>query len=224
MKYLKSLKYLDALCVYFWATTPVLMSILTFGTYVLLGHTLTAAKVFTSMALLNMLISPLNAFPWILNGMTEAWVSIKRIQRLLDVRFLVVRRERVHLLVNILQLPDLHLDEYYKSAHYYGPNFELVVKDATFRWAKNLTKEERNKLHSKKKRSKHKGKSKKLLSSEEFDKQLTQVAEKKEEEVDSVFRLNNINLFVKKVKYLVPKIWVHQYTKDFLYRRVNSLV
>jgi ATP-binding cassette subfamily C (CFTR/MRP) protein 10 len=39
------MKYLDALCVYFWATTPVLISILTFCTFVLLGNTLTAAKV-----------------------------------------------------------------------------------------------------------------------------------------------------------------------------------
>lgn len=86
IKYLKKRKYLDALCVYFWATTPVLISILTFGTYVLMGNKLTAATVFTSMALVNMLISPLNAFPWVLNGVVEAWVSIKRIQKLLDVR------------------------------------------------------------------------------------------------------------------------------------------
>lgn len=42
---LKGRKYLDALCVYFWATTPVLISILTFTTYVAMGHKLTAAKV-----------------------------------------------------------------------------------------------------------------------------------------------------------------------------------
>ena len=45
LKSLKGRKYLDALCVYFWATTPVLISILTFTTYALLGHKLTAAKV-----------------------------------------------------------------------------------------------------------------------------------------------------------------------------------
>lgn len=85
LRYLKGRKYLDALCVYFWATTPVLISILTFGTYVLLGNKLTASTVFTSMALLNMLIAPLNAFPWVLNGIMEALISIKRIQRLIDV-------------------------------------------------------------------------------------------------------------------------------------------
>ena len=42
---LKGRKYLDAMCVYFWATTPVLISILTFMTYSLMGHQLTAAKV-----------------------------------------------------------------------------------------------------------------------------------------------------------------------------------
>jgi hypothetical protein len=45
MKSLKGRKYLDAMCVYFWATTPVLVSLLSFGTYVLLGNQLTAAKV-----------------------------------------------------------------------------------------------------------------------------------------------------------------------------------
>jgi len=85
VKYLRGRKYLDALCVYFWATTPVIIAILTFATYVLLGNELDAKTVFTSMALLNMLIGPLNAFPWVLNGLTEAWVSLKRIQRMLDV-------------------------------------------------------------------------------------------------------------------------------------------
>jgi ABC-type multidrug transport system fused ATPase/permease subunit len=42
-------------------------------------------QVFTTIALLNMLIAPLNTFPWALNGLTEAWVSLKRIQKLLFV-------------------------------------------------------------------------------------------------------------------------------------------
>ena len=31
-----------------------------------------------------MLISPLNAFPWVLNGLMEAWVSVKRLQAFLS--------------------------------------------------------------------------------------------------------------------------------------------
>lgn len=42
---LKWRKYLDAGCVYFWATTPVLIAILTFVTYSLMGNKLTAPKV-----------------------------------------------------------------------------------------------------------------------------------------------------------------------------------
>lgn len=84
LKFLAKRKYLDALCVYFWATTPVLMCLLTFGATVLTGNDLTAATTYTSVALLNMLIGPLNAFPWVLNGLTEAWVSLKRVQELID--------------------------------------------------------------------------------------------------------------------------------------------
>lgn len=49
LKSLKGRKYLDAFCVYFWATTPVLISILTFATYVAMGKELTAAKVYTKL-------------------------------------------------------------------------------------------------------------------------------------------------------------------------------
>ena len=62
------------------------MSVLTFGVSSLQGNQLTAATTFTTVALLNMLIGPLNTFPWVLNGLIEAWVSMKRVQKLFDVR------------------------------------------------------------------------------------------------------------------------------------------
>ena len=86
MKFMKKIKYLDALCVYFWATTPLIISCSTFTTYVLLGNHLTSAKVFTCLALFNMLIIPLNAFPWVLNGIIEALISLKRIQKFLNIQ------------------------------------------------------------------------------------------------------------------------------------------
>ena len=46
------------------------------------------------MALFSILISPLNAFPWVINGLMEAWVSTKRIQA-------------------FLKLGELDLDQYY---------------------------------------------------------------------------------------------------------------
>ncbi|XP_067143928.1 LOW QUALITY PROTEIN: ATP-binding cassette sub-family C member 10 [Centruroides vittatus] len=81
LKYLKKRKYLDAFCVYFWVITPLVIAVLTFMTYVLQGKTLTAAKVFTCLALFNILILPLNAFPWVLNGLMEAWISLTRLEK-----------------------------------------------------------------------------------------------------------------------------------------------
>uniref|UniRef100_A0A673J3E3 ATP-binding cassette sub-family C member 10 n=1 Tax=Sinocyclocheilus rhinocerous TaxID=307959 RepID=A0A673J3E3_9TELE len=86
LHHLKLLKYLDAVCVYTWAALPMVISILTFITYVLLGNSLTAAKVFSTLALVGMLILPLNAFPWVLNGTLEAKVSLDRIQRFLTIQ------------------------------------------------------------------------------------------------------------------------------------------
>ena len=48
------------------------------------------------MALFSILISPLNAFPWVINGLVEAWVSTKRIQA-------------------FLKLSELDSDQYYSS-------------------------------------------------------------------------------------------------------------
>lgn len=42
---LRVIKYLDAACVYLWAALPVVIAIIIFITYVLMGHQLTATKV-----------------------------------------------------------------------------------------------------------------------------------------------------------------------------------
>ena len=51
LKSLNARKYLDAACVYFWATTPIIISIVTFVTYSLLGNQLTASKVIFPIAI-----------------------------------------------------------------------------------------------------------------------------------------------------------------------------
>ena len=75
MKALTTRKYLDAFCVYFWATTPIIVSVATFAMYALLGNQLTAARVFTSLALFATLIRPLNSFPWVINGPSTTLLS-----------------------------------------------------------------------------------------------------------------------------------------------------
>ena len=84
VKMLKRKKYLDCVCVYFWAVTPTMISFLTFCTFVLFGNKLTAANVFTSLALLNMMINPLNSLPWVFTGILESWISLNRVQTFLD--------------------------------------------------------------------------------------------------------------------------------------------
>ncbi|CAG9578746.1 unnamed protein product [Danaus chrysippus] len=141
LHYLRGRKYLDAICVVLWASTPVLVAALTLGTHSLRGLTLDAPTVFTTIALINMLIAPLNAFPWVLNGLTEAWVSIKRIQKLLDLR-------------------DMDLEYYYDRLNTNRDEDKIIIlKNATFTWAKPSV---WKKVASKSK--KNKGKSKKNLS------------------------------------------------------------
>ncbi|KAJ8001994.1 hypothetical protein DPEC_G00175190 [Dallia pectoralis] len=115
LSHLKAIKYLDAVCVYTWAALPVVISILTFITYVLLGHQLTAAKVFTTLALVGMLILPLNAFPWVLNSILEAKVSLDRIQ-------------------GFLKLPNQDLEAYYSQVAPEDPQDIIVITQGTFSW------------------------------------------------------------------------------------------
>ncbi|KAI5660400.1 hypothetical protein M9H77_29193 [Catharanthus roseus] len=84
VKHLSTRKYLDAWCVFFWATTPTLFSLCTFGLYTLMGHQLDAATVFTCLALFNNLISPLNSFPWVINGLIDAFISSGRLSNYLS--------------------------------------------------------------------------------------------------------------------------------------------
>ncbi|XP_051470660.1 ATP-binding cassette sub-family C member 10 isoform X2 [Apus apus] len=113
---LQAIKYLDAACVYLWAALPVVVSIAIFITYVLLGHQLTATKVFTTLALVGMLILPLNNFPWVLNGTLEAKVSLDRIQ-------------------HFLELVDQDLEAYYTLDSPSGTATAMEMQCAAFSWA-----------------------------------------------------------------------------------------
>uniref|UniRef100_A0A0M3HS88 ABC-type xenobiotic transporter n=1 Tax=Ascaris lumbricoides TaxID=6252 RepID=A0A0M3HS88_ASCLU len=124
LHYLKGRKYLDAVCVYLWASAPILITIAIFSTYtVLLHEKLTAAKVFTSLALVNILIMPLNAFPWVLSGLVEAFVSIRRLDKFFDLENIDIAT--LYSLTTDLRQP-------------------LQITDATFSWqdgfsVKNVT-------------------------------------------------------------------------------------
>ncbi|XP_055468882.1 ATP-binding cassette sub-family C member 10 isoform X1 [Psammomys obesus] len=112
---LRVIKYLDAICVYLWAALPLVTSITIFITYVLMGHQLTATKVFTTLALVYMLILPLNNFPWVINALLESKVSLDRIQRFLD-------------------LPNYKPELYYRPDPPTEPSTVLEMHEALFSW------------------------------------------------------------------------------------------
>ncbi|GAB1301114.1 ATP-binding cassette sub-family C member 10 [Apodemus speciosus] len=112
---LRVVKYLDAVCVYLWAALPVVIFVAIFITYVLMGHQLTATKVFTALALVRMLILPLNNFPWVINGLLESKVSLDRIQCFLD-------------------LPSFSPEAYYSPDPPTEPSTALELHEALFSW------------------------------------------------------------------------------------------
>ncbi|CEG45162.1 atp-binding cassette superfamily [Plasmopara halstedii] len=76
-------KYLDAFCVFFWASTPVIVQVAVFVAAVFSGRNISAADAFTAIALLDRLIYPMNYLPWIINSFLEARVSALRIRAFL---------------------------------------------------------------------------------------------------------------------------------------------
>ncbi|CAM4943622.1 unnamed protein product [Rotaria socialis] len=84
--YIRKKAILTAISNILWTFTPILVGILTFATYVLSSDTniLTADKAFVSLALFNLLRSPLVVFPNVMTNVVEARVSNKRIENFLN--------------------------------------------------------------------------------------------------------------------------------------------
>ncbi|XP_029800371.1 multidrug resistance-associated protein 7 isoform X2 [Suricata suricatta] len=81
----------------------------------MLQHKDARVKVFTALALVRMLILPLNNFPWVINGLLEAKVSLDRIQRFLD-------------------LPNQNPQAYYSPDPPTEPSTVLELHEALFSW------------------------------------------------------------------------------------------
>ncbi|KAK9141507.1 hypothetical protein Syun_010907 [Stephania yunnanensis] len=128
VKYLSTRKYLDAWCVFFWATTPTLFSVFTFGLFSLTGHPLNAATVFTCVALFNILISPLNSFPWVINGLIDAFISVRRLSTFLACP--EHRSKRVH----IVGKPSTSVSEGQVDCH---QETAIAILDASCAWSYN---------------------------------------------------------------------------------------
>ncbi|KAF7321090.1 ABC bile acid [Mycena chlorophos] len=62
-----------------WNITPVLISVVSFCTYVMLGNALTVSKAFTAIALFAMIRQPLNGIPSLIVQISQTKLSIDRI-------------------------------------------------------------------------------------------------------------------------------------------------
>ena len=73
------IKMFDAVCVFLWAMTSLLMSAGTFGVWSFIGKKLTPQIVYPTISLFNIILVPINALPWVINGLVESYVSLVRL-------------------------------------------------------------------------------------------------------------------------------------------------
>eukprot|EP01071_Lankesteria_metandrocarpae_P003569 Lankesteria_metandrocarpae@DN3045_c0_g1_i1.p1 len=94
-----------------WSSAPALVGLCTIGTYAALGNEVTAATLFTTISLLNILRFPLQMLPSMVNNAIAARVSLARVQKYLET-------------AEVMALRDV------------GPNDEpkIEVKDCTLNW------------------------------------------------------------------------------------------
>ncbi|EAR94177.2 ABC transporter family protein (macronuclear) [Tetrahymena thermophila SB210] len=103
-------KYLDAFCVFFWASSSLAISAVTFILYYNKNKTFENINVFTAIYLFEMLIGPLNALPWTISGLIMSKTSFSRFN-------------------DFLQLPNQ-----YKYQNKYSSQLAIQVKNISSKW------------------------------------------------------------------------------------------
>lgn len=83
LSWFRSAQLLSSVNSFLLNSIPVLVTVLAFGVYTLLGGELTPAKAFTSLSLFAVLRFPLFMFPTLITAAVNANVSLKRLQDLL---------------------------------------------------------------------------------------------------------------------------------------------
>lgn len=101
---------------------PVFVSTATFAVYALVMHeSLTAAKVFTALALFRLIQDPLRSLPRIITGLIQAGISVKRLMEFIDLNevdpYAIAGRENLDFV-----------------AKYDPQNIVVAVESATFAW------------------------------------------------------------------------------------------
>ncbi|KAJ4488293.1 ABC transporter type 1, transmembrane domain-containing protein [Lentinula aciculospora] len=106
-----------------WQSTPILVSIISFMTYVLLGNELTVSVAFTAIALFGMIRTPLNVLPNFVVQVAQTKVALDRIAGFLD-------EEEVTEQVSSLKKDVLDLQRL-RESHDENP---LGLENATCKW------------------------------------------------------------------------------------------
>ncbi|KAK9886059.1 hypothetical protein WA026_014841 [Henosepilachna vigintioctopunctata] len=111
---LKQAAYMNAGTSFIWNCAPVLVSLVSFGTYVMMDekNVLDASTAFVSISLFNLLQFPLSMLPMMLSNIIQSYVSMKRINKFLN------------------------LEELNPNNVTHDPNEEscLVIENGTFSW------------------------------------------------------------------------------------------
>lgn len=76
----------NAFVFFIWNIAPFLVTVVSFATFMFIdeNNQITPNTVFVSLSLFNILRVPMNMFPLMISQMTQAWVSVKRINSFLN--------------------------------------------------------------------------------------------------------------------------------------------
>lgn len=86
MKALRKAAWLNAIMSFFWTSVPFLVALLSFTTYVLVDddNILTPQKAFTTITYMRIMKMPMAMFPYIIIGLVQANVSLKRVNKFMN--------------------------------------------------------------------------------------------------------------------------------------------
>ncbi|KAJ0391239.1 hypothetical protein P43SY_003827 [Pythium insidiosum] len=116
MKAIVKYLYMIALALFLFRSSPVCVAVVSFATYALvLGKSLTPAKVFTAMALFNSIRDPLSTLPDTLQAIIQAYVALQRMQKFMDSE-------------------EVHPERISRDVENYPEDVMISVENATFTW------------------------------------------------------------------------------------------
>ncbi|KAK3825331.1 MAG: ATP-binding cassette transporter 1 [Benniella sp.] len=126
LRMLKKVGYVFGFMWFSWAATPFSVTLINFAVYTLImKKALTTDIMFSSIALFNMIQSPLTSFSWVISSCAEARVSLGRLQKFLlsseiDPKAIIIEDPRRQ-----------------SATRDASDKYTLLAKDATYSWQKD---------------------------------------------------------------------------------------